>query len=89
MRLASRGFLQAQLDAVRGPDNKGAKVRLLTDGAAIPGTVKGADDDLFVWIKDDLIAASPNPEAIARLSTLLKAPEVESIQVDSVSCAAQ
>ncbi len=70
-----QGFLQAQLDAVRGPDNKGAKVRLLTDGTAIPGTVKGADDDLFVWIKDDLIAASPRPEAIARLSTLLKAPE--------------
>jgi FecR protein/Putative zinc-finger len=70
-----QGFLQAQLDTVRGPDNKGPKVRLLTDSSVIPGTVKGEDDELFVWMKDDLIAASPRAESIAQLASILKAPD--------------
>lgn len=67
-------YLKEQLAMLRS-DNKSEKhrVRLITDVIALP--VKTNGDEFFIWVKDDLIAASPSAEVIAHLANQLKMSE--------------
>ncbi|MEP7273228.1 MAG: FecR family protein [Acidobacteriota bacterium] len=64
-------FIQGQL-ATLGGEGKKLNVRIVTDGARIPETVK---DSFLLFLKDDVLAASPRAESIARVAGNLKTPE--------------
>ena len=67
------GYLISQLNSLPAHDGKAPSIRLVKDGEAIPSTTDG--ENLVVWMKDDLIAASPTGNAIASLAGVLKAPD--------------
>ena len=74
------GYLISQLNSLSKADGKGPEIRLIKDGEAMPSkeTNKGTNDELVIWMKDDLIAASPKGQGIANLAGILKAPEANS-----------
>lgn len=66
-------FIQGQIATLGGESRKGGRIRYLTDFAQLPPGTSGGE--FFVVMKDDLLVASPRPEAIARLARVLKTPD--------------
>lgn len=67
------GYLLSQLNSLPKGDGKAPDIKLIKDGEALPS--KDGNDELVIWMKDDLIAASPKGQGIANLAAILKAPE--------------
>jgi hypothetical protein len=65
-------FIRGQL-ATLGAEGKKASVQFVSDPAKLPAKASG--DGLFIWMKDDVLAASPAPQSIARFAATLKNPE--------------
>lgn len=75
-------FIQGQLATLRAEGKKGANVQLVTDIEKLPAkTGPSGNDGLVIWMQDDILAASPRTEAIARLATNLKTPETNKFAV--------
>ncbi len=72
-------FVQGQLATLRGEGKKGANVHLVTDIAQLPA--KAGVDGLFIWMNDDVLAASPRSEAIAHVAGNLKTPATSKFAV--------
>ncbi len=66
-------MIRGQLAHIRSDGKKGGNARLITDVAQLPA--KSSGNDFFVFLKGDLLAASPRAEAIARIAGNLRVPE--------------
>jgi ferric-dicitrate binding protein FerR (iron transport regulator) len=66
-------FIRGQLASLNEEGRKIKGVQFVSDPANLPAKASG--DGLFIWMKDDVLAASPQPAAISKLAAALKDPE--------------
>ncbi len=71
--VAFRAYLDQQIAAIGAGEHKGPGIRIVDDPltATTTSDEKG-QSDLFVWINDSLVAASPRLELLQQLATSLK-----------------
>lgn len=68
-----RPYLEEQIARLARESKNGPAIRIIDDPLAVAPQSSGAhgDDELFVWIRNDLFAASPQIENLRQLATTL------------------